>query len=617
MTHVRASFTAVSITTRVLAIVAVITTLGASSAAQSPTLGAPVDLQAVVEGFQVTLSWEPPVGDLPMSGYILEAGSAPGLANLGRMDMSVDTHGLSVPAPAGTYFIRIRGKNGTAVGPASNEIVVAVPAGCDALTAPTGLRANVTGAFVSLVWSSVGGATSYILEAGAAPGLSNLATVDTQSAIPALDTTAPDGLYHVRVRARNACGVGPPSNDAVITVDSCATPPAPSELTVSVNGTIVALQWSGLALPTIAYVLEVGTTPGGVELGQHEVGSATSLTATTPLGTYYLRVRARSACGLGRPSNEVIARVGPTEPPPPPSAPWLKEVNAWRAHAGLPPVTENPIWSEGDVLHGRYSVKEDILEHDELTTSPWFTTAGRDAAKASNGAGNGAANAPDSFAIEAWVQAPFHAVGMFDPQLRRVGYGSYREADEVGLQMSGWLDVLRGLGAAPPTTTYPIFFPANGTVIPIPNAEICPRGFACFWGETPSPLTHCPGYAGRAGLPLIVQFAPGTTPVVTASTLTLGDAPLEHCVMTGATYANPNATGQATGRSILAFRRAVVIVPKQPLPANSTYVASLTVGGHTHTWSFSIGPAPVFDGPAPAWAIQAVPPSLTAPKRDQ
>ncbi|HUG37890.1 MAG TPA: hypothetical protein VML54_13105, partial [Candidatus Limnocylindrales bacterium] len=47
---------------------------------------------------------------------------------------------------------------------------------------------------------------------------------------------------------------------------------------------------------------------------------------------------------------------------PPPS--WLVQVNAWRAHAGLAAVGENPVWSAGDTLHGRYSVKHDVLEHD-------------------------------------------------------------------------------------------------------------------------------------------------------------------------------------------------------------------------------------------------------------
>jgi hypothetical protein len=50
-------------------------------------------------------------------------------------------------------------------------------------------------------------------------------------------------------------------------------------------------------------------------------------------------------------------------------------------------------------------------------------------------------------------------------------------------------------------------------------------------------------------------------------------APLEHCVLTGATYANPDAASQESGRSILTSRGAGAEVPR---PGGSTYTASIT-----------------------------------------
>ena len=65
-----------------------------------------------------------------------------------------------------------------------------------------------------------GGSASYVVEAGSAPGLTNLANFDTQS--PATSYTATGvgaGTYFVRVRAKNACGAsGGASNEVVIVV---------------------------------------------------------------------------------------------------------------------------------------------------------------------------------------------------------------------------------------------------------------------------------------------------------------------------------------------------------------------------------------------------------------
>ena len=93
-----------------------------------------------------------------------------------------------------------------------------------------------------------------------------------------------------------------------------------------------------------------------------------------------------------------------------------------------------------------------------------------------------------------------------------------------------------------------------------------PEVAACFWGESPNPLTSCPGNTAPAGLPLILQFAPSTNPVVTRSSLMAGGVPLEHCVFTGATCANPDAARQQSGRGILTSRGGVLLVPNVASP---------------------------------------------------
>ena len=108
----------------------------------------------------------------------------------------------------------MRGTANGAAGPPSNEVEVVVAC---APSAPTGLTHTVTGNAVSLSWSPAAGATGYVVEAGSASGLANLATLSTGT--NGLDVSSvPPGTYYVRIRGRNACGTGAPSPEAVVSV---------------------------------------------------------------------------------------------------------------------------------------------------------------------------------------------------------------------------------------------------------------------------------------------------------------------------------------------------------------------------------------------------------------
>jgi hypothetical protein len=182
--------------------------------------GPPTSLAASVSGSSVTLSWSAPAsGDAPTS-YVLEAGSAPGASNIALLDLqsTLTTFG-SFGVPQGTYYLRMRAKNQAGVSGPSNEVVLVVGAGCTLPGAPSGLGASVNGPIVSLGWSAASGVfTTYVVQAGASSGSSNLASFDTGSVSTALVATAPSGTYFVRVRARNVCGVGPPSNEVIVVI---------------------------------------------------------------------------------------------------------------------------------------------------------------------------------------------------------------------------------------------------------------------------------------------------------------------------------------------------------------------------------------------------------------
>jgi len=80
------------------------------------------------------------------------------------------------------------------------------------------------------------------------------------------------------------------------------------------NGQL-SMAWNaaaGAAAP-LSYVLLAGSAPGRADLASFDLGSpATAFVAAPPPDTYFLRVAARNACGVGAVSNEVVASVSAT-----------------------------------------------------------------------------------------------------------------------------------------------------------------------------------------------------------------------------------------------------------------------------------------------------------------
>ena len=208
----------------------------------------------------------------------------------------------------GTFFVRVRAQSGGVLGPASNEVMVVVPGGCAAPAAPGNLTGTVSGSLVQLAWQAAAGATTYVLEAGSAPGSNNVVASDLGGPATVLGASAPPGTYYVRVRARNACGTSGPSNEIVVVVGGCQPPDAAPTLTVTVAGRTVSLSWSPVGGAT-GYQLEAGESPGASNAAVVGLGAGTTLVTGAPPGLYYVRVRARNACGVGPVSNEIVVPV--------------------------------------------------------------------------------------------------------------------------------------------------------------------------------------------------------------------------------------------------------------------------------------------------------------------
>ena len=193
--------------------------------AQSPP-GPPHRLIASIAGTTVTLQWQPPAGGSPSQGYVVEAGSAPGASDIGRFPTSPSPTALiATNVGAGTYFVRVRAINGSGESAASNEVVVRMGEACTAPpSAPASLAGSVSGFAVQLAWGvAAGQVSSYILEAGSSPGGTDMGSFDLGTTTSYYASSVPAATYHVRVKARNACGVSGPSTEEVVTVGSTCT----------------------------------------------------------------------------------------------------------------------------------------------------------------------------------------------------------------------------------------------------------------------------------------------------------------------------------------------------------------------------------------------------------
>jgi len=272
----------------------------------------PEGFQAAVADNAVSLRWSAPPSGPAVTGYVIEAGSAPDTANLLQLPLGAVT-GFDASAPTGTYYLRVKSTNAYGAGEPTTS--VRVDAGCATPPGPPiGLQGQIASSSVTLAWQrGAGNVGRYVLEAGSATGLSNLAAMSLAPSSTTFAATAPPGTYFIRVRAANSCGVGPPSTEVSLVVGSGSELPGPPGTpSAAVTGSTVSLAWTAPAIggaPT-AYRLEAGTSPGLANAALVTLSATPAFSASgAPRGTYYVRVRAMNPAGVGPPSPDATVTV--------------------------------------------------------------------------------------------------------------------------------------------------------------------------------------------------------------------------------------------------------------------------------------------------------------------
>jgi hypothetical protein len=253
---------------------------------------------------------------------------------------------------------------------------------------------------------------------------------------------------------------------------------------------------------------------------------------------------------------------------------WLETLNSYRAASGLDPVFNEPTWAPGIANHLRYltetppSYRVGVFanEHTENPASPYFTASGEAASRTSS-LGYGWT---ERAAIETFLTAPFHAIGLLRPGLRRSAFAA-REIN-VGI------DTIRGL--VDDRSSAPVLFPGN-------DAETTLTTYT--GNESPNPLETCKGYRSPSGLPLLALLPTAPSPDL-AVTLSTGGRQLETCVVTADSFITSDPLYGNAGRDTLRRDNAVVLVPRSPL-ALGTYSVRVTQPGRDDiAWSFTVVP---------------------------
>jgi subtilase family serine protease len=178
--------------------------------------------------------------------------------------------------------------------------------------APTGLAARASGQTVTLTWSADARATSFNVFQGTQSGQEGATPVmtgvtGTSAAVSGLGNGQ---TYYFTVQAVGTSGASVASGE----VDATIAPGAPAGLAATAGTQTVSLSWTASPGAT-SYNVYQGTTAGseGTQPVQAVAGTSITISALTGGTTYYFKVAAVDAGGVGALSAE--AQATPSSPP--------------------------------------------------------------------------------------------------------------------------------------------------------------------------------------------------------------------------------------------------------------------------------------------------------------
>ena len=260
---------------------------------------------------------------------------------------------------------------------------------------------------------------------------------------------------------------------------------------------------------------------------------------------------------------------------------WLETLNYYRLSSGVEPVTENPISSTNAMKHSIYLAKSDpkyftgIYEnpHTENPESPYYTKEG------ANSGTNLTYTARESDAIDSWMQAPLHAIGLLRDNLKTTGFATAIN-DRTGQAHTG-LDVINGLVGS---RSKVITFPGDGAIVRLNKFE----------GESPDPRESCgKDWEKFRGLPIFASLISTPPRDITGKIITPDGKTLlpgdDLCVVTQYSWVSTNRV-IPYGNQIMAGEKLVLLIARSPLSPGEHSVSVSGTGISSLNWSFTVLP---------------------------
>jgi len=299
----------------------------ASATSSNVVPSAPVNLVATAGTGYVLLSWSAPttVGPGIINYQIFRGTTAGGEGTTAWQTVSgsILAYNDTTVTAGQIYYYEVAAVNSIGTGTNSNEANGMAPVAA-APSAPVGLTAFASAGQIQLNWSapsSIGtGITEYRVFKSATAGGEGTTPIITVSGstLTFSDSNVMAGTpYYYQVKAVNAAGVGPGSNEASATGFSVeGVPTAPTGLAAVAGNGYILLNWTA---PTVVgsgitgYKVYRGTSASGEGSTPIANPSGTTLTyndsSVTAGVPYYYLVKASNANGTSDPSNEATATV--------------------------------------------------------------------------------------------------------------------------------------------------------------------------------------------------------------------------------------------------------------------------------------------------------------------